>query len=163
MSEDFGVTHKEFSDARGLYPSLRVCSTRRVGSSHGLLVSLLCRLFGGDDGASTMITAVSFDISGITGGGKRRRKRYTLFVDVGSIRNSIPNVWVLKPTDSRVKHVNIWHPKNCSALGRKLPMFCWGDFEDEWSRAPRSARKLAPLIENVNQFLNRENHDSPAR
>jgi hypothetical protein len=114
-------------------------------------------------------TAITVHIEGIIGGGNgRARVRYRLFSDVSTLRASLPDVWVLTPDDSAIRHVNIWrstyHGAHCARLNRALPMFCWGsEIKGRWQRFPTRSRLLEPFLGYVTEFLSKENEGSRAR
>lgn len=157
---DYGVSQQELAAAQELYPSVKASRTRPTGARKGWLRALLALLSGRSD---QVITHVIFEMSGIAGGGNRSRRKYRLFADVGSIRDSMPDVWVLRPDDARIGHFNIYRQQECRVLNKELPKLCWGGFSTVWYKAPKSDRRLGPFMELVNQFLNEENPKSPAR
>src|SRR5258705_10068775 len=111
------------------------------------------------------VVAVRVGIEGIRGGRRSVRCRYDLIVDTTDLVAAIPEVWVVSPPDQEIKHVNIWPARKsfCKWTSTNLPSFCWYKFAVSWLDAPARSRTLGAALEYAKQFLNTENHDSPAR
>ena len=111
------------------------------------------------------VLAVAASVAGIVGGGSTAPCTYELIVDTSDLRAAIPTVWITSPADAGIKHVNIWSAKKsfCVWTGTNLPSFCWFQYAERWTAAPPAARTLGAVLEYTRQFLNVENHDSPAR
>jgi hypothetical protein len=116
-----------------------------------------------------LITAVAVAIEGIQGSPRRRagdRVTYRLLIDVTTLRDTLPEIWVMEPPDERIGHVNVFPARPglvCPLVNRPLPHLCWGTFPDQWSSAAPAQRTLATLLEDIRQHLNRVNRNSPAR
>jgi hypothetical protein len=118
-----------------------------------------------DTTSAEPVLAVGTAVTGITGGGSSLACRYELIINTTDLRAAIPTVWVTSPADAAIKHVNIWRAKKsfCVWTGTNLPSFCWYQYANLWTDAPSAVRTLGAVLEYVKQFLNTENHDSPAR
>jgi hypothetical protein len=116
------------------------------------------------------ITVVGVTIAGIRGGrdrsgsrGSRRKQEYRLLIDVSHLRARMPEVWVVSPSDERIRHANIYYARHCPIIQKPLPQLCWGTFPEEWRIGSASRRRLLTLLEYVQQHLNNQNLESPAR
>jgi hypothetical protein len=95
--------------------------------------------------------------------GPSARQTYEVVFDTSDTANAIPDAWVVAPTDSEIRHLNVFHARECRLLGRPLPQVCWKDFAAQWVRARRQQRTLGAALEYLNQLLNHQNPLSPAR
>jgi hypothetical protein len=124
-----------------------------------------------DTNADGQVSVVAVEVEGVNGAdgrGGHRRVTYRLLIDLSSIRQIIPTVWVVSPPDGAIAHANIFRAARCPILGnRDLPYLCWGSgsrsFAEQWQKAAPSQRTLSALLENVQQQLNNPNYDSRAR
>ncbi len=42
---------------------------------------------------------------------------------------NLAKVFILNPPENEIKHVNIYHSRDCPILNKKLPMVSMGNFE----------------------------------
>lgn len=105
------------------------------------------------------IYAFAAKMDGIVGQGDNRRIEYQLFIDLSNYPGHIPDVFITNLPDSRIKHINVYHPKGCAKLNGYFPYICLGNLKD----ALQKYRHLSAFLQGVKRILNNENHNSPAR
>jgi len=160
MVDAMTITYKEYLVAKEEHPNLIALD--------------LAQHEGRDEGRGSPrddepVVAVVVTVEGILGNHDSSHIDYQILADVRNIRTSLPQVWVLKPTDEEIRHVNIWRATDeshapCEILaGRMLPSFCWAGFGSGWANARDDGRVLGSFVEYVKQFLSIENHGSSAR
>jgi hypothetical protein len=181
------VSREEFNDAKAEYSSLSIVASRfseeppaaalpsgrkGLAQAAGRWLRQTMLWMGGQPQQVELIECVSVRITGIRGSsrsrmGVRRTVVYECLIDTSHIRgSSIPVVWVHQPPDEKIQHVNIWRldrSEYCRWLSRTIPSLCWGSYEYGWAEADAHQRTLGALLEYIKQFLQEENHDSPAR
>lgn len=114
------------------------------------------------------ITAIAVTIQGIRGSDKARRQQnvqqYRLLADLTTLRQALPTIWVVDPSDDEIEHVNIFRASQpCPFTGTRLPTLCWGISPSAWSGTSATDRSLANLLEAVRQVLANVNMRSRAR
>ena len=111
------------------------------------------------------ITSIYVPIVGIKGSGDTKTKvTYQLFIDLDKFYIGIPDVFVLRPEDKDIRHVNIYPAGKfyCHKLKRALPALCHGKYEETW-KSYGDKKHLLMFFNHIQDLLNHENFQSPAR
>ncbi|MBD3192737.1 MAG: hypothetical protein GF308_19010 [Candidatus Heimdallarchaeota archaeon] len=102
-------------------------------------------------------------IKGIKGGKGLRRNspvNYRCFINVSGWPNiDEVDIWFLKPPNDEIKHVNIFPPRDCPYLGRRLPYLCYGNLNTKLE----GHETLLFFLGGLKTVLNNQNFSSPAR
>jgi len=98
-------------------------------------------------------------VNGIVGSGNKSKIEYHLFIDLTNFPNDMPDIFILKPSDASIKHINVFPPKHCPKLNGSFPFICIGNLTEELQKY----RHLMAYLQGVRRILNSENYNSPAR
>lgn len=82
-----------------------------------------------------------------------------MFVDLSNFPNIMPDIFILKPTEPEIRHINVFPPKTCQKLNGNFPYICIGNLTEELQKY----RHLMAFLQGVKRILNSENYNSPAR
>ncbi len=116
-----------------------------------------------------VISAVTIEIEGIVGGNGNDRNnkiKYYCLIDLSRFPENIAKIFILNPPESKIKHVNIYHPRDCPILNKRLPEICSGNFERIIQNINTKNINVMPLIlllTGLKRILNTQNHNDPAR
>jgi len=114
--------------------------------------------------AQGLIHRLHVEMSGVVGDWSHARMDYWLLVTLDGYPFACPKVWVEKPLEQRICHLNIWRPQK----PMNLPEVCLSAslrFQDDWEakRIPSEERNITGLLRQVAFTLNNENTHSKAR
>ena len=76
-----------------------------------------------------------------------------MFVDVTNFPNMMPDIFILKPFEPEIRHINVFPPILCQKLNGIYPYICIGNLPDELQKY----RHLMGLLQGVKRILNSEN------
>ncbi|MHA1687479.1 MAG: hypothetical protein ACTSYD_13935 [Candidatus Heimdallarchaeaceae archaeon] len=105
---------------------------------------------------------ITFEIKGIVGCCNKRIITYRCYCDLRNFPVEAPDVFILDPPDSDIKHVNVFRPMYCDRKKKRLPYVCLGKYFDKWMSLDYKYRTFALIVQSLNTILHTENFNDRA-
>jgi hypothetical protein len=143
MSES-GVSKDTFNRLKFEYPSLNSVKKFRTSSTHGAMI---------------------LNIPGVASHHDQKDVTYRLIIDAREFPSHKPQAFVFTPSDSEIKHCNVYHARPYSIWpNRLLCAVCDGVSSEMWNSYEGDELYLFGLwLNQLSQVLNNPNPDDSAR